>query len=69
MYLVRVLVVGDSNVGKTSLVNRFHDNDLKNVIPSIPTIGVVYSARDIVVQAQSMKIQLWDLSGLAKYDG
>jgi GTPase SAR1 family protein len=45
--LVKILVVGDSGVGKTSLLNRFSDNMFnKNFIP---TIGIINISKNTLI--------------------
>lgn len=59
--LFRVIIVGDTGVGKSCLLLRFTENRFKeqhNV-----TIGVEFGSRSIVLEDQSVKLQIWDTAG------
>lgn len=53
-----VVIVGDSGVGKTSLVSRFSRNEFLS--ETKPTIGVEFVSVDMEVDGRKVKIQLWD---------
>jgi Ras-related protein Rab-2A len=59
--LFRVIIVGDTGVGKSCILLRFTENRFKeqhNV-----TIGVEFGSRSIVLEDQSVKLQIWDTAG------
>lgn len=58
MYLVRLLIVGDTGVGKTSILIRFHENQF--VLNQKTTIGVDYKAKEIQIMDEMVKLQIWD---------
>lgn len=65
--LVKVLCVGESGVGKTSLVRRFCVDEF---VPSdtLSTIGVDFKLRTLDdVDGRSVKVQLWDTAGLERF--
>eukprot|EP01035_Chromulina_nebulosa_P018893 gene18893-24689_t len=65
MYLIRILIIGDTSVGKTSLLVRFNEN---NYIPNQKTtIGVDYKAKEIVIDNENIKLQIWDTAGQERF--
>ena len=60
-YLFRLLVVGDSAVGKSSLVHRLADDTWD---PShMATIGVDFRVRTFDWNGKKVKLQIWDTAG------
>ena len=59
--LYRIVVVGDSGVGKSSLITRFSDDEFKEGYAS--TVGVDFRIRTIQMDSKVVKLQLWDTSG------
>ncbi|XP_069587850.1 ras-related protein Rab-15 [Ranitomeya imitator] len=63
--LFRLLLIGDSGVGKTCLLCRFTDNEFH---PShISTIGVDFKMKTIDVDGIKVRIQIWDTAGQERY--
>jgi small GTP-binding protein len=65
VYLMRILIVGDSDVGKTSLLVRF--NDHKFIENNKTTIGVDYKARSLAIGGEQVKLQIWDTAGQERF--
>ena len=65
MYLVRVIIVGDTGVGKTSLLVRFHENNFS--LAQKTTIGVDYKAKEISIEGEIVKLQIWDTAGQERF--
>jgi Ras-related protein Rab-35 len=65
MYLVRVIIVGDTGVGKTSLLVRFHENNFSSLQKT--TIGVDYKAKEIIIDGEAVKLQIWDTAGQERF--
>ena len=65
MYLVKLLMVGDCGVGKTSLLLRFNDGSFQTNQRS--TIGVDYKAKDIFVDGKTIRLQIWDTAGQERF--
>eukprot|EP00768_Dysnectes_brevis_P003649 gnl/Dysnectes_brevis/2594_a3131_1546.p1 GENE.gnl/Dysnectes_brevis/2594_a3131_1546~~gnl/Dysnectes_brevis/2594_a3131_1546.p1 ORF type:complete len:211 (-),score=79.12 gnl/Dysnectes_brevis/2594_a3131_1546:91-696(-) len=64
-YLFKILLIGDSGVGKSCLLLRFAD-DLFNQ-SYISTIGVDFKIRTIDIEGKTVKLQIWDTAGQEKF--
>ncbi|GMH67796.1 hypothetical protein TrST_g13507 [Triparma strigata] len=64
-YIVRILMVGDSACGKTSLVLRFDQNVFSTKF--VTTIGVDYRDKVVKVEDVNMRVQLWDTAGQERF--
>mmetsp|Transcript_113317 Transcript_113317/g.315153 ORF Transcript_113317/g.315153 Transcript_113317/m.315153 type:complete len:209 (-) Transcript_113317:416-1042(-) len=62
---VKVVLLGDTGVGKSSLVLRFVTNNFKPYSES--TIGASFMAKMIMVDKVPIKYQIWDTAGQEKY--
>ena len=56
-FLFKVLLIGDSGVGKTALLNRFVRDEFPD--RHAPTIGVEFAIKIIDVDGKRVKFQLW----------
>eukprot|EP01115_Flamella_aegyptia_P014616 TRINITY_DN83_c1_g1_i1.p1 TRINITY_DN83_c1_g1~~TRINITY_DN83_c1_g1_i1.p1 ORF type:complete len:220 (+),score=45.35 TRINITY_DN83_c1_g1_i1:49-708(+) len=64
-FLFKVVLIGDSGVGKSNLLSRFTRNEF--TIESKSTIGVEFATRTIAVDGKIIKAQIWDTAGQEKY--
>ncbi|CAH8858127.1 unnamed protein product, partial [Trichobilharzia szidati] len=65
-YQFRVIIIGDSMVGKSSLMKSFVEGNFSSV--SDPTIGVDFFSRTVRIQEEVfVKLQLWDTAGQEKF--
>ncbi|XP_033626891.1 ras-related protein Rab-22A-like [Asterias rubens] len=64
---VKLCLLGDSGVGKSSIVQRFVCDSYQDSIP--PTIGASFMSKTISVGEKSFKFQIWDTAGQEKYRG
>lgn len=60
-YLFRVLIVGDTGVGKSCFLLRFTENRFKD--QHNVTIGVEFGAKSLSVDGHVIKLQIWDTAG------
>ncbi|KAG6778895.1 hypothetical protein POTOM_015258 [Populus tomentosa] len=60
-YLFKVVLIGDSGVGKSNLLSRFTRNEFS--LESKSTIGVEFATRSLNVDSKVIKAQIWDTAG------
>ena len=64
---IKIIIVGDSGVGKTCLVNTFFDLPFEQKLN--PTIAPAYSCSDITSKDGTVVgLQIWDTAGQEKYN-
>mmetsp|Transcript_14073 Transcript_14073/g.15561 ORF Transcript_14073/g.15561 Transcript_14073/m.15561 type:complete len:218 (-) Transcript_14073:88-741(-) len=64
-YLFKIVLVGDSAVGKSNLLWRFTKNEFYEETKS--TIGVEFAVKSVEVEAKTIKAQIWDTAGQERY--
>jgi len=64
-HLFKLLIIGDSGVGKSSLLVRFADNQFSGNY--ITTIGVDFKIRTIELNGERVKLQIWDTAGQERF--
>eukprot|EP01036_Dinobryon_divergens_P032180 gene32180-41720_t len=64
-YLFKVVLIGDSGVGKSNLLSRFTRNEFN--LESKSTIGVEFATKSIQVDSKIVKAQIWDTAGQERY--
>ena len=57
-FIFKIVLTGDSGVGKSNLLARFTRNDFS--LESRSTIGVEFSTKEVSVDGKMIKIQIWD---------
>jgi len=65
-YLFKVIIIGDSGVGKTSILSRFAGEDVTK--SHISTIGIDFKIRTIKINGDEVKLQIWDTAGQERYE-
>lgn len=64
-YLFKLVVIGDTNIGKSCLLSRFIDNYYSTSF--ISTIGVDFKVKTIKIDNKLIKIQIWDTAGQCRF--
>jgi len=64
-YLLKLLLIGDSGVGKTCLLFRFAEDKFNNAF--ISTIGIDFKIRTVTVDNKRLKLQIWDTAGQERF--
>ncbi|CAM0958697.1 unnamed protein product [Alopecurus aequalis] len=64
-YLFKLLLIGDSSVGKSCLLLRFADDAYVDTY--ISTIGVDFKIRTVELDGKSVKLQIWDTAGQERF--
>eukprot|EP00042_Codosiga_hollandica_P032604 m.209947 g.209947 ORF g.209947 m.209947 type:complete len:204 (-) comp53954_c0_seq5:369-980(-) len=64
-YLFKLLLIGDSAVGKTCILFRFSDDSFNTTF--IATIGIDFKIRTIEIDGKKIKLQIWDTAGQERF--
>jgi len=64
-YLFKLVLIGDSGVGKSCLLLRFADDNFTDSY--ISTIGVDFRFRTITIDKKTVKLQIWDTAGQERF--
>jgi len=64
-YLFKIVLIGDSGVGKSNLLTRFTRNEFN--LESKTTIGVEFATKTMSAEGKVIKAQIWDTAGQERY--
>lgn len=64
-YVFKVVVIGDSAVGKSQILSRFTKNEF--FFDSKSTIGVEFQTRTVTINGKIIKAQIWDTAGQERF--
>jgi len=64
-FLFKLVLIGDSGVGKSCLLLRFADDNFTDSY--ISTIGVDFRFRTITIEKKTVKLQIWDTAGQERF--
>ncbi|KAK2858920.1 hypothetical protein Q5P01_003540 [Channa striata] len=64
-FLFKIILIGDSNVGKTSVVQNFKSGIFSERQQN--TIGVDFTVRTVNIEGKKVKIQVWDTAGQERF--
>lgn len=60
-HMVKLIIIGDSGVGKTNMIMKFCQQDFRDNY--IATIGVDFKVKTIQIDDKKFKLQIWDTAG------
>lgn len=63
--LYKTIVIGNTGVGKTTLLVRFQED--KFLGPSSPTVGIDIQTKDVEYSSVKFKLELWDTAGQERF--
>ncbi|KAM3625504.1 uncharacterized protein V6R79_013126 [Siganus canaliculatus] len=64
-YLFKLLLIGDSGVGKTCILFRFSEDAFNTTF--ISTIGIDFKIRTVELDGKKIKLQIWDTAGQERF--
>jgi len=64
-YLFKLLLIGDSGVGKSCILLRYSEDTFTDTY--ISTIGVDFKIKSVVVDGKRVKLQIWDTAGQERF--
>ncbi|OIW07609.1 hypothetical protein TanjilG_29982 [Lupinus angustifolius] len=64
-YLFKIVLIGDSAVGKSNLLSRFARNEFDT--NSKATIGVEFQTQVVEIEGKEVKAQIWDTAGQERF--
>ena len=64
-FIFKVLLLGNSDVGKSSLLLRYVDSVWSDTF--VPTIGVDFKVKTIEIGGKKVKLQIWDTAGQERF--
>lgn len=63
--LLKVIILGDSGVGKTSLMNQYVNKKFSNQYKA--TIGADFLTKEVMVEDRLVTMQIWDTAGQERF--
>ncbi|WVZ20373.1 hypothetical protein V8G54_007695 [Vigna mungo] len=63
-YLFKLLMIGDSGVGKSSLLLSFTSDSFEDLSP---TIGVDFKVKYLNIEGKRLKLAIWDTAGQERF--
>ena len=64
-FIFKVLLLGNSDVGKSSILIRYVDESWNEAF--VPTIGVDFKVKSMEVEQKKIKMQIWDTAGQERF--
>ena len=64
-FIFKVLLLGNSDVGKSSIILRYVDQIWSDTF--VPTIGVDFKVKTVQVDNKNIKMQIWDTAGQERF--
>ena len=61
----KVILIGESSVGKSSIIKRYYNNEFDDVILS--TVSEFYVEKVLDIEGKSITLEIWDTAGQERY--
>lgn len=65
---IKIMVIGESKIGKTSLISRYCNNQFNGGV-YLSTIGIDFQIKNVVFNNKNIRLQIWDTAGQERYRG
>ncbi|KAJ8687637.1 hypothetical protein QAD02_023431 [Eretmocerus hayati] len=63
--ILKILIIGETNVGKSSILLRFTDDEFSESIQN--TVGMDYKSKKIKIDGNTVKLAIWDTAGQERF--
>ena len=63
---IKIMVIGESKIGKTSLISRYCNNEF-NGGAYLSTVGIDFQIKNLVLDNKNIRVQIWDTAGQERY--
>ena len=64
-HILKIVVIGNSGVGKTNIIKRFNSDEFD--VNSRSTVGFEFVSKEVNILTKKVKIQIWDTAGQERY--
>ena len=61
----KIMIIGESSIGKTSMISRYTSNTFK--LEYLSTIGIDFQVKNLTLNGKNIKLQIWDTAGQERY--
>ncbi|XP_071965854.1 ras-related protein Rab-10-like isoform X2 [Antedon mediterranea] len=66
-YMFKIIIVGDSFIGKSSLVAKFLNGENDVCESRVPTVGIDFKIKTVELNGKKIKLQIWDTAGQERF--
>ena len=64
-YLVKLLIVGESGVGKTCILEKYTTGEFS--VNHLPTVAIDFRMKVLAIEDKRIKMQIWDTAGQERF--
>lgn len=64
-HLYKILIIGNSNVGKSSIIEQFTKNKFNKSLGT--TVGIDFDMGNILIEEEIVRLQIWDTAGQERF--
>lgn len=68
VYVIKCILIGKTGVGKTSLSLKYFNDKFLGFEDNVPTIGVDFHTKRLIIDDEHYKIQVWDTAGQERFN-